>query len=206
MSDCLRAVPQSNNPSFEYRYLPVSFAPRPRLERGTYCLGGIPEAPPKVARHGLTCCLAVLAAAGCGQTWPTDSGRWLPVRLPEISCTAVVRIIASRDDSLPARFKPTDSRCTWNCVSPGPDKANIGMSLPPRIVEHLSVSSVSTGRRTAVACFPRRACRPRCVRRGRMGGRITALAGASVLLASRDDNTGIGDYVKPRNAATCDDP
>jgi hypothetical protein len=39
-----------------------------------------------------------------------------------------------------------------------------------------------------------------------MGGRITALAGASVLLASRDDNAGISTYVKLRGAVTCGCP
>ena len=54
LSDCLRAVPRSNNLNFEYRYLPESFAPRPRLERGTYCLGGTFEVSPGSAGCGLT--------------------------------------------------------------------------------------------------------------------------------------------------------
>jgi len=39
---------------------------RPRLERGTYCLGGIFEVSPDGAGCGLTCRLAVLIVAGCG--------------------------------------------------------------------------------------------------------------------------------------------
>jgi hypothetical protein len=84
LSDCLRAVPQSNNLSFEYRYPPASFAPRPRLERGTYCLGGIPERWLAVAGCGLTCRSAVARMAGCGLAWPRACGRWLPVWLPGI--------------------------------------------------------------------------------------------------------------------------
>ena len=38
------------------------------------------------------------------------------------------------------------------------------------------------------------------------GGRILALAGASVLLASRGDNAGISNYVKLRSAVTCGCP
>jgi hypothetical protein len=40
---------------------------------------------------------------------------------------------------------------------------------------------------------------------GRVGGRILALAGASVLLARRGDNAGISTYVKLRNAVACGD-
>ena len=53
-------------------------ASRPRLERGTYCLGGTPVTSPDGARRGLTCCLAALTAAGCGLTWLWIYGRWLP--------------------------------------------------------------------------------------------------------------------------------
>jgi hypothetical protein len=38
-SDCLRAVPQSNDHNFELQIITALSAPRPRLERGTYCLG-----------------------------------------------------------------------------------------------------------------------------------------------------------------------
>ena len=88
LSDCLRAVPQSNNLSLEYRYLAASFASRPRLERGTYCLGGTFETPLDDAGCGLTCCLTVAAVAACGLMSPRICGRWLPVRLPAISLAA----------------------------------------------------------------------------------------------------------------------
>ena len=90
LSDCLRAVPQSNNLSFEYRYLPASFAPRPRLERGTYCLGGTPETWPGVAGCGLTCRSAGVIIAGRGLAWPRACGRWLPVRLPTTSLATLM--------------------------------------------------------------------------------------------------------------------
>ena len=83
-SDCLRAVPQSNSLGFEYRYLPASFAPRPRLERGTYCLGGTFEVWLEGAGCCLTCHSAHMRMAGCGLTSPCSCGRWLPVWLPEI--------------------------------------------------------------------------------------------------------------------------
>ena len=67
-SDCLRAVPRSNAPRFESHYLPASSAPRPRLERGTYCLGGIPVTRPDVAGRGVTCRFAEVIVAGCGLT------------------------------------------------------------------------------------------------------------------------------------------
>jgi hypothetical protein len=60
------------------------FAPRPRLERGTYCLGGTFEAWPGGAGYRLTCCLAVVAMAGYGLARPRACGRWLPVWLPVI--------------------------------------------------------------------------------------------------------------------------
>jgi len=85
VSDCLRAVPQSNNICFEYRYLPALPAPRPRLERGTYCLGGTFKVSPGGARCGLTRRSAAARMAGRGSVWPYACGRWLSVWLPEIS-------------------------------------------------------------------------------------------------------------------------
>jgi hypothetical protein len=43
MSDCLRTVRYDGDDNFEYTSLPAIIAPRPRLERGTYCLGGKPR-------------------------------------------------------------------------------------------------------------------------------------------------------------------
>src|SRR6516162_2166386 len=40
MSDCLRAVPHRADNNFEKNSLTALLAPRPRLKRGTYCLGG----------------------------------------------------------------------------------------------------------------------------------------------------------------------
>ena len=83
--DCLRAVdrnkPRRLDINSEICSLP---APRPRLERGTYCLGGIPEAHPDVAGRGLTCRFAEVIMAGCGPMRPCTCGRWLPVWLPGI--------------------------------------------------------------------------------------------------------------------------
>src|SRR5215831_9575274 len=45
-------------------------APRPRLERGTYCLGGTFEVSPYRARCRLTCHSYVLTVAGRGLTEP----------------------------------------------------------------------------------------------------------------------------------------
>ena len=57
-------------------------APRPRLERGTYCLGGIPETRLGISPCGLTCRSAVAAMAGRGPMRPGVWGCWLPVWLP----------------------------------------------------------------------------------------------------------------------------
>src|SRR5271170_3479128 len=74
-------------------------------------------------------------------------------------------------------------------------------------MKHLPVSSVSPEQpRTAVTRSLCHACRPGRVGHGRLGGRITALAVASVLLADRDDNAGISNYVKLRSAVTCGCP
>src|SRR5256885_4813418 len=59
---------------------------RPRLERGTYCLGGTFEVRPGSAGCGLTCQLAVPAVAGRGLMQAGIYGRWLPVWLPRIRC------------------------------------------------------------------------------------------------------------------------
>jgi hypothetical protein len=59
-----------------------SSAPRPRLERGTYCLGGIPQTPSDVGPRGLTCRSAAAGLAGRGLVRALACGRWLPVWLP----------------------------------------------------------------------------------------------------------------------------
>jgi hypothetical protein len=46
--------------------LGIRGAPRPRLERGTYCLGSTFETSLSVARRGLTCRSAAATRAGCG--------------------------------------------------------------------------------------------------------------------------------------------
>ena len=61
---------------------PLRPAPRPRLERGTYCLGGTFEVWLGDAGCRLTCCSAATIMAGYGLTRPCGCGRWLPVRLP----------------------------------------------------------------------------------------------------------------------------
>ena len=61
------------------------FAPRPRLERGTYCLGGTFEVSLAGAGCGLTCRLAVAAIARYGLAWCSSRGRWLPVWLPGVA-------------------------------------------------------------------------------------------------------------------------
>jgi len=60
------------------------FAPRARLERATYCLGGITVTLPEVAGCGLTCHSAVAITARCGLPSLQGCGRWLPVWLPGI--------------------------------------------------------------------------------------------------------------------------
>ena len=64
-------------------------APRPRLERGTYSLGGIPVTRPDVAPCGLTCRSAAARIAGRGLEWPDACGRWLPAWLPGISLAEI---------------------------------------------------------------------------------------------------------------------
>jgi hypothetical protein len=63
--------------------------PDPRLERGTYCLGGIPVTSLQGARYSLTGRSVAAIMAGCGLVWPDACGRWLPVWLPEISLTTL---------------------------------------------------------------------------------------------------------------------
>ncbi len=89
-SDCLRAVDHSNDNSFEYGSLPTLSAPQARLERATYCLGGIPEACPGVARCGLTWDPAATIMAGYGPAWPGAWRRWLPIWLPVNSLAALM--------------------------------------------------------------------------------------------------------------------
>jgi hypothetical protein len=89
-SDCLRAVRHYSDNSSEYEGLPALPAPRPRLERGTYCLGGIPEVSPDVAGRGLMCRFVRVIMAGCGLEWPHACAHWLPVWLPGISLAALM--------------------------------------------------------------------------------------------------------------------
>ena len=63
MSDCLRAVPHRADNNFEKNHLTELLAPRPRLERGTYCLGGTPETSLHSAEYRLTCHFAAPTAA-----------------------------------------------------------------------------------------------------------------------------------------------
>ncbi len=65
-SDCLRAVRHPSDNNFEYDYSAALSAPRPRLERGTCCLGGTFETWPRSARRGLTCDPAAARMAGHG--------------------------------------------------------------------------------------------------------------------------------------------
>src|SRR5271166_2020143 len=65
-------------------------APRPRLERGTYCLGGTPVTSLGMARHGLTCRSAAARMAGRGLAWSCNCGHWLPVWLPGISLSELI--------------------------------------------------------------------------------------------------------------------
>src|SRR5439155_12589612 len=60
VSDCLRAVTHYSDKIFESNELTALSASRPRLERGTYCLGDTFDVWPDGARCGLT---RVLAAA-----------------------------------------------------------------------------------------------------------------------------------------------
>ena len=75
-------------------------APRPRLERGTYCLEGTFKVWLDSARCRLTCRLVVPAMAGCGLAWPSACRRWLPVRLPGISLPELTTSDPTRRRSL----------------------------------------------------------------------------------------------------------
>jgi hypothetical protein len=81
-SDCLRAVGRWIDNSFEYSFSTGLFAPRPRFERGTYCLGGTFAVSPHGVGCRLTCRSAAEAVAGCGLMRLRICGRWLPVGLP----------------------------------------------------------------------------------------------------------------------------
>ena len=91
MSDCLRAVSQSNNLSFKYQYLPASFCIPTATRTRTYYLGSTFETWPGSAGCHLTCRLAVVAMAGHGLAWPGSCDRWLPVWLPGMASSAGVR-------------------------------------------------------------------------------------------------------------------
>jgi hypothetical protein len=90
-------------------------APRPRLERGTYCLGGTFEVWPGSAGCSLTCRLAAVAMAGYGLAWPSACSRWLPVWLPGIVGNAEVRMLGtlmrSQDRKVPpgSRALPSEN-------------------------------------------------------------------------------------------------
>src|SRR6266571_6846560 len=77
-------------------------APRPRLERGTYCLGGTFEVWPYGAGRGLTCRSAIGETAGYSLAWPRACSRWLPVRLPGFSL-ATLTSECSRPDAITDR-------------------------------------------------------------------------------------------------------
>ncbi len=86
-----RLAPRFGSPTAEREQgFVFQAAPRPRLERGTYCLGGSPVTPPDVAGRGLTCRFVRVIMAGCGLEWPHASARWLPVWLPGISLAALM--------------------------------------------------------------------------------------------------------------------
>ena len=95
VSDCPQEVHHHCDDNFEKNGSAGPLAPRPRLERGTYCLGVIPETRPDVARRGLACRFAAMIMAGRGLMWPCACGRWLPVWLPIISLARL--IFESRD-------------------------------------------------------------------------------------------------------------
>ena len=63
---------------------------RPRLERGTYCLGGTFEACLDDATCGLTCRSVITRIARGGLRLPCACGRWLPVWLPGSSLAALM--------------------------------------------------------------------------------------------------------------------
>jgi hypothetical protein len=102
-------------------------SPRPRLERGTYCLGGTFEAWPHSAGCSLTCRLAPARLAGRGLARPRICGRWLPVRLPGFSL-ATLTSECSRPDAITNR----ESRRHATPSALNPDRACSCSSRPLR--------------------------------------------------------------------------
>jgi hypothetical protein len=99
LSDCLRAVHLHSDNNFGKSNIPGLPASRPRLERGTYCLGGTFEVWPGGARSGLTCQSATAGMAGCGLAWPSACSRWLPARLSGISLSELTTSNRTRRQS-----------------------------------------------------------------------------------------------------------
>jgi hypothetical protein len=78
------------------KLLTCESAPRARLERATYCLGGTFPTSPDIAWCRLTSALAAVKIAGCSLMSPCVCGRWLPVWLPrDIVSDANVRVISA---------------------------------------------------------------------------------------------------------------
>jgi hypothetical protein len=81
----LQAVNPCDEVNFEKYSSTYTVAPRARLERATYCLGGDFPTSPDVAPCRLTSAPAAAKIAGRSLTSPYAGGRWLPVWLPEKS-------------------------------------------------------------------------------------------------------------------------
>ena len=74
------------------------------------------------------------------------------------------------------------------------------LSLRTRWPSNLNREACGRRRMTRSLC---RACRPRCVRHGRMGAGSPRLPELAFCLPAGGDNAGISAYVKPCSAVTC---
>jgi len=156
VSDCLRAVHHRGGHIFEYAGLPVLSAPRPRLERGTYCLGDNPETWPGVARCGLTCRLTAARMAGRGLAWPRACGRWLPVWLPVIVSNANVRRARSRHRCLRASPRQRSSRPRHRpAPRDGVPAVTPGCAMTPRLAREAVTVGQIARRCARLACSRR---------------------------------------------------
>jgi hypothetical protein len=84
-----------------------------RLERATYCLGGIPETRPDVAGHGLTCRSAEVIMAGRGLARLGACGRWLPDWLPGVSLATLMFDCTETSDCCRDRANVPGARSEW---------------------------------------------------------------------------------------------
>jgi len=122
-------------------------APRARLERATYCLGGIPVTRPGIALRGLTCRSGRATMARCGLASPGACGRCPPRLAPrDLVSNANVRTIET--PLLHQRHPPAEASLLSLLASRGVIvlSALSIRNLDDRVKERLRVRAARHGR------------------------------------------------------------